>query len=91
MKNPGFTAEERCDMTKMLETGFIDTFRNLHPDKIQYSWWAYRFNARARNVGWRIDYFLVADKLKSKIKSASIHDQVLGSDHCPVELVISDL
>ena len=85
-KNPGFRPEERKLMTKFLDSGFIDTFRHLHPKKIQYSWWAYRFNARERNIGWRIDYFCTSKKLKNKIKKAEIWTTVHGSDHCPVML-----
>lgn len=82
--SPGFTKEERAWMTKFLENNFIDTFRYLNPDKIQYSWWSYRSGARAKNVGWRIDYFCVSKKLIKKIKKSYILDKVLGSDHAPV-------
>lgn len=88
-KNAGFTPEERKSFSKFLEMGYLDTFRELHPTKIQYSWWTYRFGARKRNVGWRIDYFCVSKKLKSKIKKAYINDEITGSDHCPVGLDIS--
>lgn len=85
--NPGFSDEERAKMTQLLESGFTDTFRYLYPDKTSaYSWWSYRFNARKNNAGWRIDYFIVSDRLKDKIKSADIWSEVLGSDHCPVVL-----
>ncbi len=87
-KNAGFTNEERGKMSELLGSGFVDTFRYEHPDAVEYSWWSYRFNARARNAGWRIDYFLVSESLKDAIKSASIHQEIFGSDHCPVELVI---
>jgi exodeoxyribonuclease-3 len=87
-KNAGFTDEERAKMTQLLDSGFIDTFRHIHPEAVEYSWWSYRFNARARNAGWRIDYFLVSDSLKGKIREASIHQEIFGSDHCPVELVM---
>lgn len=87
-RNPGFTDEERKFMNKLLPTGFLDTFRFLHPDKIQYTWWTYRFLARERNIGWRIDYFLAEKSLAKKIKKAEIHDQTFGSDHCPVFLEI---
>ncbi|HIV16657.1 MAG TPA: exodeoxyribonuclease III [Candidatus Alectryocaccobium stercorigallinarum] len=87
-KNAGFTDEERAKMTQLLDSGFIDTFRHIHPEAVEYSWWSYRFNARARNAGWRIDYFLVSDSLKGKIMEASIHQEIFGSDHCPVELVM---
>ena len=86
--NAGFTDEERADFTKIIESGFIDTFRTLHPDKIQYSWWSYMFNARAKNIGWRIDYFVVSKRLKDKLKDALILDKALGSDHAPVVLVL---
>ena len=82
--NAGYTKEERVWLNKFLEQGFIDTFRDLHPNKIQYSWWSFRSAARARNVGWRIDYICVSDKLIKKIKQAYILDQVTGSDHAPV-------
>ncbi len=85
--NAGFTDEERGKMTELLESGFIDTFRHKYPDlEDAYSWWSYRFNARARNAGWRIDYFLVSDALEKKIVDAKIHSDIYGSDHCPVEL-----
>ena len=88
-KNAGFTDEERNKMTELLNSGFIDTYRYLHPDTENvYSWWSYRFNARKNNAGWRIDYFLVSEGLKNKIKKAEIHTNVLGSDHCPIELVL---
>ncbi len=86
-KNPGFSDEERAKMTTLLESGFVDSFRYLYPDVTEkYSWWSYRTRARLRNVGWRIDYFVVSEKIKDKILKAEIHDQVLGSDHCPVML-----
>lgn len=85
-KNPGFTDEEREKFTTLLGTGFIDTFRTLHPDDVVYSWWSYRFKAREKNTGWRIDYFVCSERLLPKIKSASIHTDIFGSDHCPVEL-----
>ena len=86
--NAGFTDEERNKMSNLLDSGFIDTFRYLYPDKQEYSWWSYMFNARANNAGWRIDYFIVSDRLKDKIKDAKIHTDILGSDHCPIELDI---
>ncbi len=87
--NAGFTDEERDKMTKLLNSGFIDTFRYLYPDKKDaYSWWSYMANARSKNIGWRIDYFLVSDSLKDKIEDAKILDDVFGSDHCPVTLDI---
>lgn len=88
-KNAGFTDEEREKMSELLSSGFCDTFRHLYPDtEGVYSWWSYRFNARAKNAGWRIDYFLVSDRLKDNIKTADICTDVLGSDHCPVLLVL---
>lgn len=88
-KNAGFTDEEREKFSMLLDSGFTDTFRYLYPDKEGvYSWWSYRFRAREKNAGWRIDYFVVSDRLKDKIKSASIHTEIYGSDHCPVELEI---
>ena len=87
--NAGFTDEEREKISRLLDSGFIDTFRFFHPDeKDQYSWWSYIGGARSRNAGWRIDYFLTSDCLKDKLQSASIHQSVMGSDHCPVSLEI---
>ena len=87
--NAGFTIEERNKMTELLDAGFVDTFRYLYPDKTDcYTWWSYMRKAREKNVGWRIDYFIVSDRLKSKIKEASIYQDVMGSDHCPVGLEI---
>lgn len=86
--NAGFSDEERGKMTELLGAGFIDTWRYQHPEDIKYSWWSYRGGARARNVGWRIDYFLVSEALREHIASTEIHNDVLGSDHCPVELVL---
>jgi len=88
-KNAGFSDEERNKIAQLLEAGFIDTYRYFYPDKEEvYSWWSYRFNARANNAGWRIDYFLVSESLKDKLEDAKIYMEVMGSDHCPVELVI---
>lgn len=88
-KNAGFTDEERGKFTDLLEAGFIDTFRYFYPDmKDIYSWWSYRFSARAKNAGWRIDYFLVSEALKGNLVDAKIHTEIMGSDHCPVELDI---
>lgn len=88
-KNAGFTDEEREKLTYLLKAGFIDTFRYFKPDVTGiYSWWSYRFNSRKNNAGWRIDYFLVSEDMKDRLVSADIHTEVLGSDHCPVELVI---
>lgn len=89
-KNAGFSDEEREKFTEFLANGFIDTFRFFNPDKEgAYSWWSYRFNARANNAGWRIDYFCVSERLKDRLISADIHSEVLGSDHCPVELILN--
>ena len=87
-KNAGFTDEERAKMTRFLENGFVDTFRTLHPDDPTYSWWSYRFKAREKNAGWRIDYFIVSERLLDQVTGASIHNEIFGSDHCPVELDI---
>ncbi len=88
-KNPGFTDEEREKFTMMLGKGFKDTFRTLHPDDPTYSWWSYRFHAREKNTGWRIDYFVVSERLMPQVTSASIHTTVMGSDHCPVEIEVA--
>ena len=89
VNNAGFTPQERAAMTKLLDSGFVDTFRHLHPDVTgAYSWWSYMFSARAKNAGWRIDYFLVSERIKDRIRAAEIHSDVLGSDHCPVVLEI---
>ena len=85
-RNAGFTDEERERMTTMLANGFADTFRTLHPDDVTYSWWSYRFHAREKNAGWRIDYFIVSERMMSRVSGATIHTEVFGSDHCPVEL-----
>lgn len=88
-KNAGFTDEERQQMTNLLNSGFIDTFRYFYPDKEGiYSWWSYRFKAREKNSGWRIDYYIVSNEMAERLESAHIHTDILGSDHCPVELVI---
>ncbi len=87
-RNAGFTDEERGRMTIMLESGFADTFRTLHPNDATYSWWSYRFHAREKNAGWRIDYFIVSERLLDRVQGAAIHTGVLGSDHCPVELTM---
>ena len=87
-RNAGFTDEERARMTTLLQSGFTDTFRALYPDKVEYSWWSYRFNARANNAGWRIDYFLVSDRLMDRVADHRILTSVTGSDHCPVELTL---
>jgi len=88
-RNAGFTIEERTKFSELLNAGFIDTFRYLYPEKVLYSWWSYRFNARANNAGWRIDYFVISDDLKEKINDAKIYTEVFGSDHCPVLLDIN--
>ena len=88
-QNPGFTDEERSQFTNLLDAGFIDTFRHFYPDQTDiYSWWSYRFQARQKNIGWRIDYFVVSDNLNPRLKDAKIHTEIFGSDHCPVELTI---
>ncbi len=88
-KNAGFTDEERGKFTDFLASGFIDTYRFFNPDKTDiYSWWSYRFKAREKNAGWRIDYFCASKKIEDRLISADIHTEILGSDHCPVELVI---
>ena len=95
LKNPktnhfsaGFTDEERGKFTELLASGFSDTFRSLYPDKVEYSWWSYMFQARQKNVGWRIDYFVVSNRILDKVKEAKIHTEVMGSDHCPVSIEI---
>ncbi|MCR4788749.1 MAG: exodeoxyribonuclease III [Lachnospiraceae bacterium] len=86
--NAGFTDEERGCMSEMLDAGYIDSFRYFYPDKAEaYSWWSYRFQARSRNAGWRIDYFIVSDDMKPRLKDSLIHSEIMGSDHCPVELI----
>lgn len=97
LKNPatnhfsaGFSDEERAKMTSLLDSGFIDSWRELHPEEQKYSWWSYRMRARERNVGWRIDYFLVSEDLKDRLEGAEILNDIFGSDHCPVELTLSD-
>ncbi|KGF34791.1 exodeoxyribonuclease III [Hoylesella buccalis] len=85
-RNAGFTDEEREKMTILLNNGFVDTFRHLYPEQVTYSWWSYRFRAREKNAGWRIDYFLISERLKERLVNAKIHTEILGSDHCPVEL-----
>ena len=87
-QNAGFTDQEREQFTTLLNNGFIDTFRTLYPEQVTYSWWSYRFQARQKNAGWRIDYFVTSNRLKSQIEDAKIHTDILGSDHCPVELTL---
>ena len=95
LKNPktnhfsaGFTDEERGKFTELINSGFSDTFRSLYPDKVEYSWWSYMFQARQKNVGWRIDYFVVSNRIMDKVKEAKIHTEIMGSDHCPVSIEI---
>ena len=95
LKNPdtnhlsaGFSDEERAKFSRVLDNGYLDSFRYFYPEKEEYSWWSYRTKARERNVGWRIDYFVVSKQLEKKLHSASIHTEVMGSDHCPVELIL---
>jgi exodeoxyribonuclease-3 len=87
-KTSGFLPEERAWVQKFLDHGFVDIYRRLYPDRVQYTWWTYIFNARERNVGWRLDYFLVSEALVPRVKDVVIHDEVSGSDHCPVELIV---
>ena len=89
-RNPGFTDQEREKFGKLLQNGFTDTFRHLHPEEQTFSWWSYRFKAREKNIGWRIDYFLISNRLLPSLTSASIHTEIMGSDHCPVELILND-
>ncbi len=84
--NAGFTDEERGKFNALLDAGFVDSWRMLNPDTVKYSWWSYRFKARERNAGWRIDYFIVSESMKDRISGAEIHNEIFGSDHCPVEL-----
>ena len=86
--NPGFSYEERGKFGELLDAGFIDSFRQLYPDEVKYSWWSYRFQARAKGIGWRIDYFVTSARLLESIKKSEIHDEVFGSDHCPVSIEI---
>lgn len=86
--NPGYTLEERTAFGNLLEHGYVDSFRFLHPDEVKYSWWSYRFHARENNAGWRIDYFLTSKSLKDKIRSSEIHNEFFGSDHCPISIDI---
>ena len=95
LKNPktnhqsaGFTDDERQKMTQLLDSGFTDSFRFKYPEEVQYSWWSYRFQARSKNVGWRIDYFIISDRLQNRLQDVKIHTEVMGSDHCPVEITI---
>ncbi len=88
--NAGFTLEERDKFTRLLSQGFVDTYRALYPNKVEYSWWSYRFNARANNAGWRIDYFVVSQRLMDRVADSKIHNEIHGSDHCPIELDLKD-
>ncbi len=88
--NTGFMPEEREWIDRYLEHGFVDIYRQLYPDRVQYTWWTFRMNARPRNVGWRLDYFLISPQLVPFVQDVVIHDEVLGSDHCPVTLLIND-
>lgn len=90
-RNAGFTDEERGKLSQLLESGFIDTFRDLYPEKIKYSWWSYRFNARKNNAGWRIDYFLISEKLRPHLVDSELLNDVIGSDHCPVRLTLKSV
>ena len=85
-RNAGFTDEEREKITELLNNGFIDTFRTLYPEQVTYSWWSYRFRAREKNTGWRIDYFLISERLRDRLIDAKIHTETMGSDHCPIEI-----
>lgn len=87
-KNPGFSDEERSKFTELLASGFKDTFRELYPEKIEYSWWSYRFNSRSKNIGWRIDYFVVSNRYMDKVVDSKIYMDQLGSDHCPVSIIV---
>ena len=87
-KNAGFSDEEREKFTVLLESGFIDTYRKLYPERVQYTWWSYKTRARERNVGWRIDYFVVSQRLMPRVSDSIIYDDVLGSDHCPIGLIV---
>ncbi len=87
-QNAGFTDQERQKFTDLLNSGFIDSFRTLYPEQVTYSWWSYRFQARQKNAGWRIDYFVTSERLRPEIEDAKIHTDIMGSDHCPVELTL---
>ena len=89
-KSAGFSDEERGKFTELLAAGFKDTYRSLYPDKVEYSWWSYMMKAREKNVGWRIDYFVVSARLLSRVKDSLIYGEVMGSDHCPVGLLLED-
>ena len=89
-RNPGFTDEEREKFSQWLDSGFTDTFRFLYPEQVTYSWWSYRFRAREKNTGWRIDYFVVSSRMNDQIADARIHTEIMGSDHCPGELELKE-
>ncbi len=89
-RNAGFTDEEREKFTQLLDSGFCDTFRTLYPEQVTYSWWSYRFKAREKNAGWRIDYFVISNRMRSMLSDAKIHTEIMGSDHCPVELDLTE-
>ncbi len=88
MRNPGFTIEERTKFSELLESGFVDVFRTLYPQEVKYTWWSYMSQSRFKNIGWRIDYFVISKRLLNSVKDCSIHDDILGSDHCPISLKI---
>ncbi|XMB72138.1 exodeoxyribonuclease III [Mycoplasmatota bacterium WC30] len=89
LRNPGFTIEERTKFQMLLDSGFVDSYRFLNPDTVKYTWWSYRFNSRAKNTGWRIDYFVVSEKIKNLINNVELRNDIMGSDHCPVEIEIN--
>ncbi len=89
LRNPGFTIEERTKFQTLLDSGFVDSYRFLNPETVKYTWWSYRFSARANNSGWRIDYFVISEKIKDLIKNVELRNDILGSDHCPVEIDIN--
>ena len=89
-QNPGYTIEERTAFSSLLNHGYVDTWRHLHPEEVKYSWWSYRFHARENNAGWRIDYFVVSSRLLPRVENTEIHNEYFGSDHCPVSLTLSD-
>ena len=88
--NPGFSDEERGKFNELLDAGFTDTFRHLYPDAVKYSWWSYRFHAREKDIGWRIDYFLISDRWRDRVEAATIHNEIFGSDHCPIGLTLKE-
>ena len=89
--NPGFSDEERGKFNELLDAGFTDTFRHLYPDAVKYSWWSYRFHAREKDIGWRIDYFLISDRWRDRVEAAPIHNEIFGSDHCPIGLTLKEV